>query len=374
MATFMGTTSTFVPGARTLPQPYYVAEDVLAEETEKLFRRRWLWVGRSSQLQQPGDYFLHERFGESVIVLRDRSGTLRAHYNVCRHRGTRMCEASRGHFSASIQCPYHAWTYATDGRLIGAPHMQDAVDFDKRDYSLHPAALHEWEGFLFVSLASDPTPFEEEFAPVIGRFSRFNLSMLLPVERREYEVAANWKLILQNYNECLHCPTIHPELSRVLPYQSGANDLFDGEILGGYMEIMAPNESATADGRACGLPIGELPKDDMRRAYYYTLFPNMMLSIHPDYVNYYSVWPVSAKRSIVVTEWLQHPRTLAAGTFSPQGAIDFWDVTNRQDWHICELSQQGISSRAYRPGPFSPRESIPAAWDRAYLAAMGRQY
>ena len=372
MATFMGTTSTFVPGARTLPQPYYVAEDVLAEETEKLFRRRWLWVGRSSQLQRPGDYFLYERFGESVIVLRDRTGALRAHYNVCRHRGTRMCESATGHFSASIQCPYHAWTYATDGRLIGAPHMQDAVDFDKADYALHPAALHEWEGFLFVSLAQDPVPFEDNFAPVIGRFSRFNLPMLLPVEHRRYEVAANWKLILQNYNECLHCPTIHPELSRVLPYQSGANDLFDGEILGGYMEILPPNESATADGRSCGLPIGELAKEDLRRAYYYTLFPNMMLSIHPDYVNYYSVWPLAANRSIVVTEWLQHPDTLAAGTFSPKGAIDFWDVTNRQDWHICELSQKGVSSRVYRPGPFSPRESIPAAWDRAYLAAMER--
>jgi Rieske 2Fe-2S family protein len=372
VSTFVRTTASFVSGARTLPGEYYTSNDVLAEETERLFRERWMWVTRASRVANPGDYVLYERFGESVIVLRDRSGTLRAWYNVCRHRGTRMCSTPQGHLSETIQCPYHAWTYSTDGRLIGAPHTQDTEGFDKRDYPLHPAPVQEWEGFIFVSLSQHPIPFADAFGPVLDRFTRFNLGRLVPVEHREYDVRANWKLILQNYNECLHCPTIHPQLSRVLPYQSGANDLHEGEQLGGYMEITAPNESATIDGLACGVPIGDLPPDDRTRAYYYTFFPNMMLSVHPDYVNYYSVWPVSADRSIVVTEWLQHPDTVASGRWSPKGAIEFWDVTNRQDWHICELSQLGISSRMYRPGPFSPRESIPAAWDRAYLAAMGR--
>jgi Rieske 2Fe-2S family protein len=372
MTGFMRTATTFVPGAKTLPGSYYCSPEVLVEETEKLFRERWLWVGRASKVANPGDYFLYEQFGESIIVLRDREGVLRAFYNVCRHRGTRMCSAAEGKFSGSIQCPYHAWTYSTDGRLIGAPHMQDAEGFDKRDYPLHAAPVHEWEGFIFVSLSRDAVPFETAFAPVLGRLSRFNLGSLVTVARREYDVRANWKLIMQNYNECLHCPTIHPELSKVLPYQSGANDLHEGEQLGGYMEITAGNDSATMDGRACGVPLGELSPDDMRRAYYYTFFPNMMLSVHPDYVNYYSVWPVDAQRSLVVTEWLQHPDTTASATFSPQGAIDFWDTVNRQDWHICEVSQLGVSSRMYQPGPFSPLESIPAAWDRAYLSAMGR--
>src|SRR5205085_3016236 len=158
-----------------------------------------------------------------------------------------------------------------------------------------------------------------------------------------------WKLILQNYNECLHCPTIHPELSKVLPYQSGANDLHEGEQLGGFMELTPGNVSATMDGQACGVPIGTLSEDDKRKAFYYTFFPNMMLSVHPDYVNYYSVWPVDARRSIVKTEWLQHPSSLASGEFSPKGAIDFWDIVNRQDWRICEVSQLGVSSRMYTP-------------------------
>ena len=372
MPSFMRTTTTFVPGARTLPGEYYCAADILHEETERLFRERWLWVGRASRISKPGDYFLYEQFGESIIVLRDKSGTLRAFYNVCRHRGTRMCHVPEGKFSGSIQCPYHAWTYSTEGTLLGAPHMQDVEGFDKRDFPLHPAPVHEWEGFLFVSLSMNPVPFTQAFAPVLERFARFNLSQLVTVERREYSVAANWKLILQNYNECLHCPTIHPELSRVLPYQSGANDLHAGEQLGGYMEITEGNASATLDGLACGVPLGDLPSDEQRRAFYYTFFPNMMLSVHPDYVNYYSVWPVDASHSVVTTEWLQHPDSVASGAWSPNGAIEFWDVVNKQDWHICEVSQLGVSSRMYRPGPFSPLESIPAAWDRAYLAAMGQ--
>ncbi len=372
MSEFRRTATTFTPGAQTLPGRYYCSPDILAEETERLFMERWLWAGRASRVAKTGDYLLYERFGESILVLRDAGGVLRAFYNICRHRGTRLCGGSQGHLSKTIQCPYHGWTYATDGKLIGAPHMQDAAGFDRADYSLHPAPLQQWEGFLFVSLSRDPVPFEDSFSAVIGRFARFNLGSLEVVEHREYDVRANWKLILQNYSECLHCPTIHPELSRLLPYQSGANDLFAGEQLGGYMQITPGNESATMDGRACGVPIGDLADDDRHRAFYYTFFPNMMLSIHPDYVNYYSVWPVDPGRSLVVTEWLQHPDSVRSGKWSCRGAIDFWDTVNRQDWHICELSQTGLSSRMYEPGPFSPLESIPAAWDRAYLAAMAR--
>lgn len=366
---FVRTAGTYIAGARTLPRDYYTSPAVLEREIEQLFRERWLWVGRSERVAKPGDYFLHEQFGESVIVLRDRAGVLRAFYNVCRHRGTRMCEVASGSLGGSIQCPYHAWTYGLDGRLIGAPHMQDVEGFDKAEFPLHAAPVQEWEGWIFISLSQNPVPFETAFAPVLERFTRFGLGALISVERRQYEVAANWKLILQNYNECLHCPTIHPELSKVLPYQSGANDLHAGEQLGGFMELTPGNVSATMDGQACGVPIGDLSDDDKRKAFYYTFFPNMMLSVHPDYVNYYSVWPMDATRSVVVTEWLQHPDSVESESFSPKGAIDFWDTVNRQDWHICELSQLGVQSRVYVPGPFSPLESIPAAWDRAYLAA-----
>lgn len=370
MSTFVKTTDSFVQGARTMPGEYYTSPDILAREMVRLFQTRWLCVGRADQLAEPGAFFVQEVGADSLILLRDRAGTIRALHNVCRHRGTRLCEEHSGRFSETIQCPYHAWTYATDGRLLGAPHMHEAEGFDKKDYPLHQAHVATWHGFLFLNLSTDPEPIEEALAPLAGRFDRYNLGQLVRVRRIDYEVRANWKLIFQNYSECLHCPTIHPELSRLLPYTSGANDLVEGPFLGGHMEITQPNQSVTITGAACGVPLGSLPPDDLRRAYYYTIFPNMMLSIHPDYVAYYRVWPLAADRSAVFCEWLSHPDTLKHPELSPDGAVEFWDLTNRQDWHVSELSQAGISSSVYRPGPYSPRESIPAAWDRAYLEAI----
>ncbi|HEV8305601.1 MAG TPA: aromatic ring-hydroxylating dioxygenase subunit alpha, partial [Gemmatimonadales bacterium] len=373
MATFLKTTESYQQGARTLAGRYYTAPEVLTLEQERIFSRRWICVGRVETIAAPGDYMLAEVAGESIIVLRDQAGERRAFYNVCRHRGTRLCEAPSGRLSETIQCPYHAWTYALDGRLIGAPHMHEVEGFDKKAYPLHAVALAEWEGFLFVNLDPAAEPFDHAYAPLVGRFTQYNLPALRTVRWIEYEVRANWKLILQNYNECLHCPTIHPELSTKLPYTSGANDLVEGPFLGGYMEIKAPNESATLSGRPCGLPLGDLPAEDRRRAYYYSLFPTMMLSLHPDYAVFYTVWPQGPMASRVVCEWMVHPDAPAAPGYNIRDAEEFWDRTNRQDWHICERSQLGVSSRAYQPGPYSPRESIPAAWDRTYLQALGHE-
>jgi Rieske 2Fe-2S family protein len=374
MTSFQPTAGSFRQGARTLPREAYTSSDVLAEERERIFAASWNCVGRASRLTQPGDYFLAEVAGEPIIVLRDSHGTLRAWFNVCRHRGTRICREPAGRFGETLQCSYHAWTYATDGRLVGAPHMQDVEGFDKADFPLHAAAVAEWEGFLFVHVAERAPAFANVWAPMIGRFARYGLPSLVIGHRVEYQVEANWKLVFQNYSECLHCPTIHPKLATVLPYQSGANDLTEGSYLGGYMEIRPPNESATMSGRPVGRRVSDaLPAEDGRRAYYYSLMPNLLLSLHPDYVNYYLLTPLDVGRTRVESEWLFHPQTLADPSANLRDAIEFWDVTNRQDWDIVAQSQIGIHSRRYQPGPYSARESIPAAWDREYLRQMGRR-
>lgn len=371
MTAFQRTVDSFRQGAHTMPGERYTSAEIFAAEQERLFARHWNCVGRLTDFGRPGDYRLRTVAGESLILVRDRGGELHAFFNVCRHRGTQLCREERGQFSETIQCPYHAWTYALDGRLVGAPHMQEVAGFEKARYPLHEAAVAEWDGFIFVNVSREPRPFAEWFAPMLGRLARFELGALLVGHRARYEVAANWKLVFQNYSECLHCPMIHPELSLVLPYQSGANDLVSGPFLGGYMEIREPHESATLSGRACGRPVsGRAAPEDARRAYYYTLMPNMMLSVHPDYVNYYMLTPVAADRTIVESEWLFNDASADDPAFNPADAIDFWDVTNRQDWDICERSQAGIASRRYQPGPYSPRESIPAAWDEAYLRLM----
>jgi len=371
MTTFVKPTEAYQQGQRTLLREYYTTPEIYGQEMERIFSRRWLCVGRAAELADSGDFVLRTVAGESIIVVRGQDGAVRAFYNVCRHRGTRLCETERGRLSETIQCPYHAWTYTLDGTLIGAPHMNEVAGFDKRDYPLHRVALAEWEGFLFINLTQEPEPFARAFAPLAGRFSRFNIAKLRSGARIEYDVHANWKLVFQNYSECLHCPIIHPGLAKLTPYTSGENDLFDGPYLGGYMVITAPGGSLTMSGRACGPAVGDLPVEDQNRVYFYTIFPNLLLSLHPDYVMFHTLWPQAPDRTHITCEWLFHPDAFGQPGFHPDDAVRFWDETNRQDWHICEQSHAGIASRAYQPGPYSPREGIAAAWDREFLRAIG---
>jgi Rieske 2Fe-2S family protein len=362
---FRKTAATFQPGAETLPQRYFVSPEIFAEELEKIFATKWMFVGHQSQLEEPGDYFLAEIAGESLIVAKDQRSTIRAFYNVCRHRGARLCEEQNGH-SAAIQCSYHAWTYALDGRLLGAPHMDETPGFNKDEYPLKPARLGLWEGFIFLNLGSASASLEKWFEQVGGKFSAWNLAALRSAKRIEYDVRANWKLIFQNYSECYHCLGVHPELSKISPYDSAENDLTDGPFLGGFMRI-ASDKSLTMSGNACALPVGNFGDEDFRLVFYYSVFPNMLLSLHPDYVMVHQLEPQSPERTLIFCDWFFNPEAFKRSDFDPEDAVEFWNMVNKQDWHVCELSQQGISSRAYEPGPYSARESIPAAWDQYYL-------
>src|SRR6266850_2143508 len=189
---FRKTAETFTSGAKTLPQRYFVSPEILAKEQEKIFSAQWVLVGHQSQIAKAGDYFVREVAGESLIIVRDQEGEVRGFYNVCRHRGTRLCEEENGH-SIAIQCPYHAWTYSLDGRLVGAPHMtgETVPGFDKADYSLHGVSLGLWAGFIFVNLGDAPASLEERFAPLMGKFSHWNLPHLRSAKWIEYDVRAN---------------------------------------------------------------------------------------------------------------------------------------------------------------------------------------
>jgi Rieske 2Fe-2S family protein len=356
-------------GEKTLPREYFVSKKIFAQEQTRIFSQSWLCVGRSETIAQPDSYFLVERFGESIIVTRDQQQQVHAFYNVCRHRGTQLCTIPQGQFSGKIQCPYHTWTYSLDGELIGAPNMKEVAGFDRNKYPLHAVSAAEWEGFLWINLSDEPEPFEEAFAPVLDRFQPWQLKELRVSRAITYEVHANWKLIFQNYNECYHCPTVHPLLAKLTPYKSSMNHLEDGPFLGGPMQIAVEGGSMTMDGRACATALCEEEKD---LVHYYTLFPSMFLSLHPDYVLVHRLEPVSPDRTKIVCEWLFHPEETIRPDFDPASAVEFWDLTNLQDWNVCELSQKGISSRAYTPGPYSNLESLLAAFDRQYLVKLSR--
>ena len=358
-------------GARTLPARYYISDEVFRAEMKRVFSRAWLYAGRQARLQEPGSFFLYEMDGESLIVLKDRSGDPRAFFNVCRHRGTRICSDTTRLTAGTIRCPYHGWSYDLDGSLVGAPNMQDVAGFDRADYSLKEAGMQILDGGLFVNLSTDPPPFQEAFAPLAGKFDQWSLADLVVAHRITYDVKANWKLIIQNYSECYHCPTLHPALNRLTPYRNTDNDLLEGPFLGGPMKLAEDGGSMTMSGARCAPPLGDISGEGLNLVYYYTLFPSMLLSLHPDYVLIHRLAPLSANRTIIECEWLFHPDVVADKRFDPSGAIEFWNTTNRQDWEVSEKSQLGIASRAYTPGPYSELESMLAAWDREYLRAVG---
>ena len=362
----------YAAGAKSLPQKYFVSPDIFTKEQAEIFSKEWLLVGHQSQIPDAGDFIVQRVNHESLFVIRDRGAKIHGFFNVCRHRGSRLIEDNCGN-RAAIQCPYHAWIYGLDGRLIGAPHMDEVPGFEKADYPLHEVNLGIWEGFIFVNLRDASAErgdysLEHWFAPLSGKFSHWNMSILQPAKRIEYDVRANWKLMFENYSECYHCPGVHPQLQKVSPYDSAKNDLREGPFLGGFMKIN-PGKSLTMSGNACAAFVGKI--ENLQQVFYYSIFPNMLLSLHPEYVMVHQLWPQSPERTLIVCDWFFHPEAFKRSNFNPEDAVEFWDMVNRQDWHVCELSQQGISSRAYDPGPYSARESIPAAWDEYYLRQMG---
>lgn len=360
-----------LPALHTLERQYYTSDSIYQAELERIFYKSWICVGRAEQIPNPGDYFVRSIGDENLIITRDRQGEIHAFYNVCRHRGTRLCEESSGHFRESIQCPYHAWTYGLDGRLIGVPGMAEMTRFDKSDYGLYQPCLDSWLGFLFVNLDSQAEPLAQAMASLDGKFDRWNVSNLRSAHRIDYDTQANWKILTENYSECYHCPLVHPALSKLSPYDSGKDDLTAGPFLGGHMKIN--EDSLTLNGGTSRPPLGQVAGDDLHRVYYYSLFPNMLLSLHPDYVMYHTLWPQGAGRTLITCEWLFDPEVMAQPGFDPSDAVEFWDMTNRQDWHICEESQIGVRSRVYTPGPANDwHEAMPLAFDAQVLKTLGR--
>ncbi|MEZ5063942.1 MAG: aromatic ring-hydroxylating dioxygenase subunit alpha [bacterium] len=357
-------------GHRALARRWYTSRDVFDLEMERIFLGRWRYAGRSSDLDAPGRCLTCDVGSESAIVVRDADFGLHAFHNQCRHRGTRLCDAGVTDVGRAIRCPYHAWTYSLRGELIGAPNMADVAAFSRSEWPLHSVAVTEWEGCVMLNFAEAPAPFAEEFAPLLGKFGPWRLDELRPVHEIRYDVAANWKLVFQNYSECYHCPTLHPHLDRLTPYRGAANDLEEGPFLGGPMELTRSDGSMTMSGARCAPPLPGIADTRGDLVYYYTVLPNLLLSLHPDYVMIHRLEPQDVDRTGVVCQWLFHPDAAATPGFDPNDAIEFWNVTNLQDWEVCERSQRGVSSRRYVPGPYSNLESMIAAWDREYLRIM----
>jgi glycine betaine catabolism A len=352
-----------VDQARLLPPHVFHDPQVFDYELRAWFERSWLCVGREEDVVEPGSYLLARLPTESAIVIRDRQGELHALSNVCRHRGSTIIDEPQGR-AVRLQCPYHAWIYDLDGTLLRAPHTSEITDFDTADHGLRRLLLGTWQGFVFVNFDVSAAPLTEHLADLPPLVAGHAPAGLRRARRIEYDVRANWKVIAENYSECYHCPGVHPQLNRLTPYDRGRNFESNGPWAGGWMELIDDAETMSTNGHTHGRPpLPGLSAADQRRIYYFVLWPNLLISLHPDYVMTHQVWPFEPGRSRVVCEWLFDPQVMAAPGFDPSDAIEFWDLTNRQDWAVCERQQQGTRSAHYTAGRYSLMEDMVHAFD-----------
>ena len=334
-----------------LPASAYVDEHVLDWERRHLFAGSWVPVGRTAALAEGGNQRA-VTVGDVGVLLTFDGGHPRAFANVCRHRGHELLPAGEAADRPAVLCPYHGWSYGLDGRMRTAPRMGET--FDGRAYGLVELPAVDWHGWLFVNATGTARPFAAHVGALGAHVSPYRPESLVSKARHEYEVAANWKIVAENYHECYHCPLIHPELCAVSPPNSGSNWREPGAWVGGSMDLRDHASTMSLDGRSYGVALDGV---DPRLVRYFGLFPNMLISLHPDYVMTHLLEPLSPHRTRITCEWLFRDEVT-----DPSYAVEFWDLTNRQDWRACESVQRGVSSPHFVPGPLAPNENAVYDW------------
>ena len=354
-----------------LPRAAYTDPEVFAWEQQNFFGGGWTCVGFSSLLAQPGDQRAEPAGSGSVLLTRDDDGILHAFANTCRHRGHELLGVGETAQRNTVICPYHSWTYSLDGALRFASGFKPSSGFDRSAWGLAELPVTEWHGLIFVDGSGGAA------GPLAGALGELE-SILAPYEperltiagRHRYDAAANWKILTENYHECYHCPVIHPELCKVSPPKSGENYHNEGSWVGGWMDLRDGMDTMSLDGTSHGVPLRGLDATGLRTVIYVNVFPNVLLSLHPDYVMTHRLVPLAADRTMIECVWSFAPEATADPGFDPSYAVNFWDITNKQDWLACQSVQRGLSSEHASPGPLSPDED--AVYQ--FVTMIGRAY
>jgi Rieske 2Fe-2S family protein len=365
--------------ARWEPRPTLEGRDYAGAEAFELERRRifhgsWFCVGRDEDVgEDPGSFVPVDVAGEGVLLVRGEDRTLRAFLNSCRHRGSRLCDAP-GHARRALVCPYHAWSYALDGRLLGTPNVGRDEPLARDKLGLEPVRVDVWDGFVWVSVAGDARPLHEHLARWASddpfQWGRYGVGDLVEGARREYVVAANWKLIVENYNECLHCPTVHPHLVRLVPvYRMGEVEApggGNGDRLGDGMTAFTRSGTST-------LPtLPGLDGDDGRSFFGVTILPNLIVNYHGQTVSTFLLLPEAADRTRVVCHYLFAPDVAADADIATADVVEYRHELALEDWAVCERTQRGMSSRAFAAGGVLPHaDRYLHAFHCAYRAMRG---
>jgi Rieske 2Fe-2S family protein len=334
--------------SRMLPRAAYVDPAVFEWEQRNFFGGGWMCVARSEQLPHSGDQRAEATGTGGVLLVRGEDGALHAFANTCRHRGHELLPCDEGTQQNMIICPYHAWTYTLAGDLRAAGSFKKVRGFDFGSWGLARLPATEWHGLVFVDTSGGLAgSLDEALAKLDEIIAPYEPERLVTAGRHSYDAAANWKILTENYHECYHCPSIHPELCRVSPPKSGENYASDGAWVGGWMDLREGMATMSLSGSSGGVPLRGLDEQGL---------PNVLLSLHPDYVMTHRLTPVAADRTRIECTWAFAPEAMEQPSFDPGYAVEFWDITNRQDWGACESVQRGLASPQASPGPLAPDE------------------
>jgi phenylpropionate dioxygenase-like ring-hydroxylating dioxygenase large terminal subunit len=363
----------------TLAREFYTSPEWFERDIERIFRRRWLFVCHNSEVPNVGDYKTIEIGADSIIVARDRSGQMNAFHNVCRHRGTRLCQPGSGNTKAFV-CPFHAWTYNLDGTLRGAPHMQN---LDKSQYAAKRVWCEIWNGMIFINLMPDKPQALADYLRK-AEFSGHQLDNAKVIEAREYLTKANWKVNGETYQECYHCTVVHgASLGKILvaptnhlSYHNEATEVCDDkEFLIFSPDLreasFAPGvQTETRDGQLCTKRLmgdGKAPQPPKLLSW----FPNFSLGAFPDFAFIIDWLPVSATETLFRTRWLVHRDAVEGVDYVTKEVVDMGDEFNREDKEIVERQQAGVNSSAYEVGPYhSPLEDDARKYIAHYLSLV----
>lgn len=359
----------------SLPREAYRDPAWYAAEVEHVWKTSWVHVGRRADLPA-GTIRPIELAGQRLILVHDDAGQIRAFHNTCRHRGAELCAAEGALRGGRITCPYHQWTYDAQGRLISTAFGTPTSEFRKEEHGLFPVHLQDWRGFLFVCLSDTPPDFRQAPIPELSKLANWPLERLVSAHRREWDMACNWKIFWENFNECLHCPGVHPNLSKRVPL-FGRGIMAPNEASGWTPEsppVPSLSEGActwTVNGKSCGPEFPDLTEAERTEgAGFLTFYPTCYITAHVDFLRVGTLKPLGPERTLLTIDWLVAPETLAASDFDLANLVDFVAEVVDEDAMACEMNQRGLASDRFRSGTLMPQEFDIAyfhAWLRARL-------
>jgi phenylpropionate dioxygenase-like ring-hydroxylating dioxygenase large terminal subunit len=383
-------------GGTGLPGVVYRDPDVYEAEIRRIFLKSWLCVGHGSQIPNSGDYFLFDMAGESVIVVRAADGSVNALLNVCRHRGSRICEAPSGHESRLV-CRYHGWTYALDGSLRAAGHMPEG--FDRSRLGLRRLHAKVFMGLVFVNFDADPAPFDAIENDLAEPLRPYGLERTRVAHRQNYPIASNWKLAIENYCECYHCAPAHPEYSvghgRALPadeFEALLDQVMERAPAVGLTRhrlrrswlasgalgvdrgferypLLRGHRTGSRDGAPVAPLLGSITGYDGGATDLH-LGPMTFGLAYCDHVVLYRFTPRALRSTDCEITWLVNESASEGRDYDRANLTWLWDVTTIADKRIIERNQAGVDSRFYQPGPLSPMEDFTQRFLRWYVATM----